>query len=293
MGQTVTFEIAAHHAPAVTSFLEVSQAAENVGRVGGQAGENMKRGGEAAGAAWGRGLGVLRAYPDALLRMATGAAAVYAAIGQIRSELERVDQLRGQAMEGLAAAREPYKRATLQIKPETRRSEAFKTLTPQGIQARGSAASYYDDLAAMVNASAGQIPDEEVLQASVLVAKLAGAEGMSSEDSQALGQALIDRLQVQRRKGNKLDMKESLGMMLSGLPASRPTSMGNFATYEMQAQNVLMQNSGFTAEEAIGMTSTFGNLMIDKWGPQTRTNVLAFMADWSSRTSLPRSRAHR
>ncbi len=281
-GQTVVFEVATQHSKAVQGFLEVVQAADMTGRAGGKAGEEMKRKGDQAGDTWGKMLGVLNSYPAAFARMLTGASAAYATIALIREELERMETVRGKAMTGLDTTMEPYKRATLQLSPQYRDSATFKKLSEEGIRSRGDAASYFaalSDAASAAGGQAGLIGEEETQRAVNMVSQFSGNEALNPEDFTALAQGLVDSLQVERRMGKKLNAKELLGTMISGWPASRPTDMGKFATYELQLQNLLIQNAGFSRDESISLASVYGSMMIDPWGRRTRTAGLLFERD--------------
>lgn len=284
-GQTVVFEVAANHGKAMAAFLEIVQAAERTGRAGGQAGEEMKTKGDQAGVAWGRGLDIVNSYPAALLKMATGASAVYAAIALVREELERVNMLRASAMEKLDTSMEPYKRATIQFDPEYLKSDTFKRLSEEGLRSGVGANNYWSALADAMSASGGHISDQEAHETVNLIAKFAGKEALKPEDLMSFTGGMLDSIQAQRRRNEqtgvkqRVNAKELMGTMISSWPASRPTDMGFFATYELPMQNLLIQNSGFTRDEAASLASIYGSMMGDPWGRRTRTASLLFERD--------------
>jgi hypothetical protein len=273
MGQSVVFEVSTQHAQAIAGFLQVSQAAEGVGRVGGDAGQKMKKAGDDAGESYGKMLGTLQSYPAAFAKMLTGASALYMAIGQINNEYERVVANRSKAMEGLDQTHEPYRRLTLQTSDEFQRSPKFKEMIKQSIMGRGDANNALSVAANAFSAAGALIEPGEVADAATLVNKLAGAEGMPQEDTEQLMTALILSMQVDRRRKKKTTAKEVLGTILSEFPLSTAVDMGKLK-YQMQFENPLVEHAGFSREEAGALSSVLGQNMGDPDMRRTRTSGL-------------------
>ncbi len=237
MGQKVTFIVDAKHAEAIQAFLNVANAIDKAGGAGQAAGQKVTNAGKQAGEAWGVADKVLGRVNTTFLQLTAGTSGFYAALRLVSSQLERIGQLQLKAKEKMVGGMPGYQRMLLNTPENWLQDPAsMNKFVTQGLQAmRQPTQDPFFEMAATGFGAHGGLDEATTKNAIQRVAELAGKKNMPAEDSHALLSVLIDTLNAQLQKGEKPNVDQTLGSLLSMQSVARSTSLHDLATFDARA----------------------------------------------------------